>query len=125
MSLALTRKLAVVLGLVLLAPTALRAEFQTLWLIGGEDNPAQFSFNLRHGFSPANDINDPPPGKVTRLPGDPLFDPVFDELNRRNAVVFIHPTHCEAPEHTRLHAPPFVVEYVFDTTRALEFGAVK
>jgi predicted TIM-barrel fold metal-dependent hydrolase len=54
-----------------------------------------------------------------RYLGDPLFDPVFDELNRRNAVVFIHPTHCEAPEHTRLHAPPFVVEYVFDTTRAI------
>lgn len=51
--------------------------------------------------------------------GDPLFDPVFDELNRRNAVVFVHPTHCEAPAHTRLHAPPFVVEYVFDTTRAI------
>lgn len=51
--------------------------------------------------------------------GDPLFDPVFDELNRRRAAVFIHPIHCEAPEHTRLHAPPFVVEYVFDTTRAV------
>jgi 6-methylsalicylate decarboxylase len=51
--------------------------------------------------------------------GDQRFDPVFEELNRRNAVVFIHPTHCEAPEHTRLHAPPFVVEYVLDTTRAI------
>jgi predicted TIM-barrel fold metal-dependent hydrolase len=51
--------------------------------------------------------------------GDPLFDPVFDELNRRRAVVFIHPIHCEAPEHTRLHTPPFVVEYVMDTTRAV------
>jgi predicted TIM-barrel fold metal-dependent hydrolase len=51
--------------------------------------------------------------------GDLLFDPVFDELNRRKAAVFIHPTHCEAPAHTRLHAPPFVVEYVFDTTRAI------
>ena len=51
--------------------------------------------------------------------GDPLYDPVFDELNRRHAVVFIHPTHCEAPEHTGLRAPPFVVEYVFDTTRAI------
>ncbi len=51
--------------------------------------------------------------------GNPLFDPVFDELNRRKAVVFIHPTHCEAPEHTGLRAPPFVVEYVFDTTRAI------
>ena len=54
-----------------------------------------------------------------RYLGDPRFDPVFDELNRRSAVVFIHPTHCEAPEHARLHAPPFVVEYVFDTTRAI------
>jgi 6-methylsalicylate decarboxylase len=54
-----------------------------------------------------------------RYLGDPLFDPVFDELNRRHVVVFIHPAHCEAPEHTRLHAPPFVVEYVFDTTRAI------
>jgi 6-methylsalicylate decarboxylase len=54
-----------------------------------------------------------------RYLGDPLFDPVFDELNERKAVVFIHPTHCEAPEHTQLHAPPFVVEYVFDTTRAI------
>ncbi len=51
--------------------------------------------------------------------GNPLFDPVFDELNRRKAVVFIHPTHCEAAEHTGLRAPPFVVEYVFDTTRAI------
>ncbi len=54
-----------------------------------------------------------------RYLGDPSFDPVFNELNRREAVVFIHPTHCEAPEHTQLHAPPFVVEYVFDTTRAI------
>jgi predicted TIM-barrel fold metal-dependent hydrolase len=52
-------------------------------------------------------------------PGDSRFDPVFEELNRRNAVVFIHPTHCEAPAQTRLGAPPFVVEYVFDTTRAI------
>jgi 6-methylsalicylate decarboxylase len=54
-----------------------------------------------------------------RYLGDPLFDPVFDELNRRSAVVFIHPTHCEAPQETNLGAPPFVVEYVFDTTRAI------
>jgi len=54
-----------------------------------------------------------------RYLGDPLFDPVFDELNRRKTVVFVHPTHCEAPAHTELHAPPFVVEYVFDTTRAI------
>lgn len=56
---------------------------------------------------------------MDRYLGDPLFDPVFDELHRRKAVGFIHPTHCEAPEHTGLHAPPFAVEYVFDTTRAI------
>ena len=54
-----------------------------------------------------------------RYLGDSLFDPVFDELNRRKAVVFVHPTHCEAPPETNLGAPPFVVEYVFDTTRAI------
>ncbi|HEY6990352.1 MAG TPA: amidohydrolase family protein, partial [Bryobacteraceae bacterium] len=53
-----------------------------------------------------------------RYLGDPLFDPVFAELNRRKCAVFVHPTHCEAPARTQLHAPPFVVEYVFDTTRA-------
>src|SRR3989304_8875713 len=50
---------------------------------------------------------------------DSLFDPVFPELHRRKAVVFIHPTHCEAPAEANLGAPPFVVEYVFDTTRAI------
>jgi len=54
-----------------------------------------------------------------RYLGDPMFDPLFDELNQRKAVVFIHPTHCEAPEPMNLRAPPFVVEYVFDTTRAI------
>lgn len=54
-----------------------------------------------------------------RYLGDPLFDPIFDELNQRKAVVFVHPAHCEAPEETNLRAPPFVVEYVFDTTRAI------
>ncbi len=51
--------------------------------------------------------------------GDPLFDPVFEELNRRKAVLFLHPSHCEAPEETRLRVPPYVVEYVLDTTRAI------
>jgi predicted TIM-barrel fold metal-dependent hydrolase len=54
-----------------------------------------------------------------RYLGDPLFEPVFDELNRRGVAVFIHPAHCEAPVETNLQAPPFVVEYVFDTTRAI------
>jgi predicted TIM-barrel fold metal-dependent hydrolase len=54
-----------------------------------------------------------------RYLGDPTFDEVFAELNRRKAVVFVHPAHCEAPEHTHLDAPDGIVEYVFDTTRAV------
>jgi predicted TIM-barrel fold metal-dependent hydrolase len=54
-----------------------------------------------------------------RYLGDSLFDPLFDELNRRKAVVFVHPAHCEAPKEACLRVPPFVVEYVFDTTRAI------
>jgi predicted TIM-barrel fold metal-dependent hydrolase len=54
-----------------------------------------------------------------RYLGDPMFDEVFAELNRRKAVVFVHPAHCEAPEETHLEAPDAIVEYVFDTTRAV------
>jgi predicted TIM-barrel fold metal-dependent hydrolase len=54
-----------------------------------------------------------------RYLGDPVFDEVFAELNRRQVVIFVHPAHCEAPEHTNLHAPDAIVEYVFDTTRAV------
>jgi predicted TIM-barrel fold metal-dependent hydrolase len=73
-----------------------------------------YALDILHldGVSLFSSVND-------RYLGDPLFDSVFDELNRRNVVVFIHPTHCEAPQETNLGAPPFVVEYVFDTTRAI------
>src|SRR6266576_2982707 len=52
------------------------AEFQLLWQIGSDDNPAQDSFTARHGFAWASTTNQPAPGQVTRLPGDPLYDPV-------------------------------------------------
>jgi predicted TIM-barrel fold metal-dependent hydrolase len=51
--------------------------------------------------------------------GDPSYDPVFEELNRRHAVVFIHP---QPPYKYRwiMHGvPPSAMEYIFDTTRAL------
>jgi predicted TIM-barrel fold metal-dependent hydrolase len=51
--------------------------------------------------------------------GDPAFDPVMAELNRRNAVVFVHP---EAPLCCRGLLPGVheaVLEYGFDTTRAI------
>jgi 6-methylsalicylate decarboxylase len=51
--------------------------------------------------------------------GDPVFDPVMAELNRRGAVVFVHP---EAPLCCRGLLPgvhEHVLEYGFDTTRAI------
>lgn len=53
------------------------------------------------------------------LPGDARLAPVFDELNRRKAVVYFHPTaaHCCINHATGL--PPAILEFPFDTTRAI------
>jgi predicted TIM-barrel fold metal-dependent hydrolase len=51
--------------------------------------------------------------------GDPTFDPVMEELDRRSAVVFVHP---EAPVCCRGLLPgvhEYMLEYGFDTTRAI------
>jgi len=51
--------------------------------------------------------------------GDPAFAPLFDELDRRNAVVFVHPLAC--PQCTGLlpGIPDAIMEYPFDTTRTI------
>lgn len=54
-----------------------------------------------------------------RWPGDPLFAPVFDELNRRNAVVYFHPLSCACCSGMATDVPPAIMEYPFDTTRAI------
>ncbi len=54
-----------------------------------------------------------------RYPGDPLFDELFSELQRRKAVVFLHPAVPAINRHLQLDLPPFLVEFVFDTTRAI------
>jgi predicted TIM-barrel fold metal-dependent hydrolase len=54
-----------------------------------------------------------------RYPGDPLFDELFTELNRRKAVVFLHPTVPAINSTLKLDLPPFLIEFVFDTTRAV------
>ncbi|HEU5333273.1 MAG TPA: amidohydrolase family protein [Actinocrinis sp.] len=56
--------------------------------------------------------------------GDPLHAPVFDELDRRKAAVFIHPRAsagtCAGPNARRAQiAPPACLESVFSTTRAV------
>jgi 6-methylsalicylate decarboxylase len=51
--------------------------------------------------------------------GDAKFDPVFDELNRRKAIVFIHPTSPPCWEHIALGFPRPMIEFPFDSTRAV------
>src|ERR1041385_5011519 len=75
MRLLAARKITPFLGLLLLLPFKSSAGYETLWLIGGEYNPVQFAIDPRYGFAWPNWINDPPPGAVTRLPGDPLYNP--------------------------------------------------
>jgi predicted TIM-barrel fold metal-dependent hydrolase len=48
--------------------------------------------------------------------GDPSFEPFWQELDRRKAVVFVHPT---KPGYEIQGLPPGVLEFVFDTTRTV------
>ncbi len=51
--------------------------------------------------------------------GDVSFEPVFRELDRRRARVFIHPTSPPCWEQTSLGRPRPMLEFLFDTTRAV------
>ena len=51
--------------------------------------------------------------------GDPRFDPVMEALNERDAVVFIHPNAHPTNKLIDLPWPAFMMEYLFDTTRAV------
>lgn len=51
--------------------------------------------------------------------GDPSFEPVFRELNRRRARVFLHPTSPACWQQTSLGRPRPMLEFFFDTTRAI------
>jgi predicted TIM-barrel fold metal-dependent hydrolase len=49
--------------------------------------------------------------------GDRRFDPLFDELSRRRAVVFVHPSTIPGLEPLP-GVPSFVADFLLDTTRA-------
>ncbi|MFV0132139.1 amidohydrolase family protein [Streptomyces sp. HMX87] len=51
--------------------------------------------------------------------GDPDLEPVWAELDRRGAVVFLHPTSPVCWERSALGRPRPMVEFVFDTARTV------
>jgi 6-methylsalicylate decarboxylase len=51
--------------------------------------------------------------------GDRRFRPLFDELERRGAIVFVHPTSSPDPAARSLGLPDSLIDFTADTTRAL------
>jgi 6-methylsalicylate decarboxylase len=51
--------------------------------------------------------------------GDSRFDPMFAELQRRAAVVFVHPTASPDPTAHTLGLPDSLLDYPVDTSRAI------
>src|ERR1700674_2532731 len=54
-----------------------------------------------------------------KYPGDPAFEPVMNELNRRKAVVFFHPVKAECCKDLQPELAPGLIELGTDTTRAI------
>lgn len=54
-----------------------------------------------------------------KWPGDPAFSLVFDELNRRKALVYFHPTGAECCRQLMPQVTPNIIEYPHDTARAI------
>jgi 6-methylsalicylate decarboxylase len=51
--------------------------------------------------------------------GHPSFAPVMDELNRRNAILYTHPTAANCCRNVLTDVPPTVIEFGTDTTRTI------
>jgi predicted TIM-barrel fold metal-dependent hydrolase len=54
-----------------------------------------------------------------KWPGDPVYKPVFEELNRRKAVVYFHPLVAACCGRLSVGTFPAVIEVPHDTTRAV------
>src|SRR3979409_2526375 len=64
------------------------------------------------GVSTSTSIND-------AYLGEQQFDPWFEELNRRGATLFVHPTFTKATQTLLIGLNPSVLEFMFDTTRMI------
>jgi 6-methylsalicylate decarboxylase len=51
--------------------------------------------------------------------GDDRLAPLLAELNRRRAVLFLHPTSTEGHEHVDCGRPRPMIEFLFDTARTI------
>jgi predicted TIM-barrel fold metal-dependent hydrolase len=51
--------------------------------------------------------------------GDPEFDSILALLDAREAVVFVHPNYAPSSRNLGMGIPGFLVEFPFDTTRAV------
>jgi 6-methylsalicylate decarboxylase len=51
--------------------------------------------------------------------GDDAFAPIFEELNRRKAIVYVHPTSATCCTNLLPDIPDPMIEYGTDTTRAI------
>jgi predicted TIM-barrel fold metal-dependent hydrolase len=51
--------------------------------------------------------------------GHPQFAPVMDELNRRKAILYTHPTAANCCRNVLTDVPPTVIEFGTDTTRTI------
>ena len=51
--------------------------------------------------------------------GDPSFAPVYEELNRRKAVIYVHPTTPDCCKGLIPGIPPGSIEYATDSTRTI------
>src|SRR5215470_5742573 len=49
--------------------------------------------------------------------GDPMYEPLYAEMDRRSAIAFVHPTIPPGIEGLGLKLWPAYIEYAFDTTR--------
>ena len=51
--------------------------------------------------------------------GDAHFSPLMEELNRRKAIVFVHPTVCQCSLGVQPDIPTSLIEFPHDTTRTI------